>query len=60
MGYTHYWKFNQQPTPEKFTEFVEGAQADNCDSRRKQEFPIGEEAIRIRLCAIQWRRRWSA
>jgi hypothetical protein len=24
MGYTHYWKFNQQPTPEKFTEFVEG------------------------------------
>jgi hypothetical protein len=32
MGYTHYWKFNQQPTPEKFTEFVEGAKADNCDS----------------------------
>jgi hypothetical protein len=47
MGYTHYWKFNQQPTPEKFTEFVEGAQADNCDSRRKQEFPIGDEDIRI-------------
>ena len=24
MGYTHYWKFNQEPTLEKFTEFVEG------------------------------------
>lgn len=24
MGYTHYWKFNQEPTPEKFAEFVTG------------------------------------
>jgi hypothetical protein len=25
MGYTHYWRFNEQPAKEKFAEFVEGA-----------------------------------
>jgi hypothetical protein len=24
MGYTHYWKFNQKPSAEKFSEFIEG------------------------------------
>jgi len=24
MGYTHYWKFNQKPSVEKFAEFIEG------------------------------------
>ena len=24
MGYTHYWKFNQKPSAEKFAEFIEG------------------------------------
>jgi hypothetical protein len=24
MGYTHYWKFKQQPSAQKFAEFVEG------------------------------------
>ena len=24
MGYTHYWNFNEKPSQEKFTEFLEG------------------------------------
>jgi hypothetical protein len=24
MGYTHYWNFNEKPSQEKFTEFIEG------------------------------------
>ena len=24
MGYTHYWNFNEKPSQEKFTQFIEG------------------------------------
>jgi hypothetical protein len=42
MGYTHYWKFNQQPTPEKFTEFVEGAKQITATAS-EAGIPIGDE-----------------
>ena len=42
MGYTHYWKFNQEPTPEKFTEFVEGVRQITATAD-EAGIPIGEE-----------------
>jgi len=42
MGYTHYWKFNQQPTPEKFAEFVEGVKQITATAD-EAGIPIGEE-----------------
>ena len=42
MGYTHYWKFKQEPTPEKFTEFVEGVRQITATAD-EAGIPIGEE-----------------
>ena len=42
MGYTHYWKFNQEPTPEKFAEFVEGVKQITATAD-EAGIPIGEE-----------------
>lgn len=42
MGYTHYWKFKQEPTPEKFAEFVEGVKQITATAD-EAGIPIGEE-----------------
>jgi len=42
MGYTHYWKFKQKPTPEKFAEFVEGVKQITATAD-EAGIPIGEE-----------------
>ena len=42
MGYTHYWKFNQQPSAEKFAEFVEGVKQITATAD-EAGIPIGDE-----------------
>lgn len=42
MGYTHYWKFNQKPTLEKFAEFVQGVKQITATAD-EAGIPIGEE-----------------
>lgn len=42
MGYTHYWKFNEEPSAEKFVEFVEGVKQITATAD-EAGIPIGEE-----------------
>jgi len=42
MGYTHYWKFNEKPSEEKFSELVEGVKQ-LVATAEEAGIPIGEQ-----------------